>query len=285
MKLAITTALLCFVPLVYGADTVHVATSAELLNEIASDKVIMLDPGVYNISATDPTLIQNQQVVYSNENGYTAKGVKNLIIEGIGTSAEDVSITSSNVKQHVLGFLGCADVVLKNISGAHDNIPEDNEMAEIWLFNQCSRIKVQNNTLNSGSVGIKVTRCKEVELSGSKINQCVQGFIDLVDSWTLRIMNNQFTDNSACSAFWFMSGCMDVRVEDCLIENNVFEVSHNCRASKLFAISRSEMVIFQNNIIRNNETRYLGTAEATRLIQSNNTLKRNKFKEMSPVVK
>ena len=285
MKLAITTALLCFASLVYGADTLHVTTSIELINGIGSDKVIILEPGVYNVSTVDPTLVQNEQVVYSNENGYTLKGVKKLIIEGLGSNAIDTKITSSNVKQHVLGFLGCADITLKNLEGSHDKISKENELAEIWLFNQCSRIKIQNNVLHTGSVGLKISRCKEVELSGSKIHGCAGGFIDLVDSWTLRIANNQFVYNTACSAFWLMSGCMDVRVEECLIENNVFEVSHNCRASKLFAISRSEMVQFQNCIIRNNETRYLGTADAVRLIQPNNTLKRNKFSEMSPVVK
>jgi hypothetical protein len=278
MKLLCAVIILALSQATIAMDTVRVENVDHLLSAIASDRLIIMKSGIYDLSASK-TFEKTDYLDYS-DNGITIKGIKNLKIIGDGNNPSDVTISSDRTNNYLLSFFGCSNVQIINVSAEHSSESSEDYESGIWFFNQCSKITISNNVLKKGKVGVRVSRSKEFTMKNTEIKECTSGFVEFIDSWTLRIGNSNFAENTGCNAFWYMTGCMDVLVENNSFENNSYRVSRNCRSSKLFSITRSEMVFFKNNTIRNNESRFLGNSEAVRLLQSGNELKRNKFKDL-----
>lgn len=292
MKSLFTLTFIALTHVIFAMDTLRVESADQFLDALASDHLVLLAPGNYDLSSASVlSAIENskqenteltENLFYSSSSGLTVKGVKNMKILGTGNGSNDVVISSSQPENYILTFLGCSNIEISNVRGQHGALENEEYGSGIWFFNQCSRVTVSNNDLRNGKVGVRVSRSKEFTMKNTKISECNSGFVEFIDSWTLRVGNCTFADNIACDHFWYMTGCMDILVENSSFENNVFKVNRNCKSSKLFSITRSEMVFFKNNAIKNNETRYLGNSEAVRLLQSANEIKRNKFKDLAP---
>ena len=253
MRLVVTILFALFANSILAYDTVRVESSIQFINSIASNRVIYLTPSKYELSGMDKSNVVDSaaatHVEFGEDGSIIIKGVKNLEIFGAGNEPKDVTLSSYLRSAYVLAFYGCANVEIINLTAEHSDQGIDEYEGGIWSFNQCSRMTVSNNKLRKGKVGIRASRCKEITVKDSKIDHCSNGIVELIDSWTIRFGNCTFSENIGCSSFWYMTGCMDVLVENSVFEENTFKVSRNCRSSKLISITRSEMVFFKNNII------------------------------------
>ncbi len=274
-------------------DTVRVNSVVQLLDSIQSDRLLIIEPGQYSFSdapvysALDKSKVHKDvpfatNVRYSSGEGVTLYMIKNVIIRGGGEGADATILQTSDMDDGVLTVLGCENVHLENLSMTHDPSAPGSPEGGIFKISQSTSVSMKDCSLyGRGGVGLTTWRSKGITVTGTTISHCSYGIVDMRDCWTIRFKNCHFTENKACQALWYMSGCTDVKVEGCEYLDNHKRQSRNCVSGRLFTLSRCEMVSFSGNVVRGNECDYLGDAESVRLINSTNELKRNKFVQLS----
>jgi len=274
-------------------DTVTVHTAEQLIDSIQSNRLILLEPGVYDVSLAPQISKLNlekelrdapvtESLLYSSGVGIVFNQVKNVTIKGLGETPDLNQLVTGNPNDYVFAFLGCVNIRLVNLEAQYDVNKSGKRKAGSWLFNQCNGVDIENNKLTRGVVGITARRSKNITVTNSSISECSSGIVDLKDSWSVKFGNCIFQNNWACQSMWTMSRCTDVAVEDCIFTENKRKESRSCNHGKMFTISRCEMVVFKGNTIKGNNCPYLGDSETVKLITANNVMKRNKFIAMVP---
>jgi len=274
---------------IHAMDTVRVQTVIQFFDSIQSDRLILIEPGVYDV--TNHPLLQTldqsrvykdlqlgQNVRYSSEEGVTVYMVKNIRIEGLGSSPSATVFTSSFLGDEVLTLLGCEKIQLENIQLTHSADAPGAIKGGLLKISQSTDVSVKNcELIGRASVGLTSWRSKDIQVNTTLISACSYGIVDLRDSWTLRFETCTFKENKACQFFWLMSGCTDVQIRDSEFNENIKRGTRSCENSGLFSFTRCEMVLFENNSIKGNECDYMGDREVVRIVNSTNELKRNKF--------
>lgn len=293
MKIILLLLVLCQCLESLAMDTVTVNSAQQFIDSIQSDRLILLQPGIYNLStvsqletvdfskkSTDMPLTPN--VAFTTGEGIIIKQVNNLKIVGLGDKPVDCVIQTGNLSDDVLTFLGCTKVHIDNLEAMHDPSVQGNCQGGIVTINQCTGIAMDNSLLSGvAAVGLRIFRSKNISFTNSSVSGCSELTVDLKDSWTLKITNCLFENNRICSVLWSMIRCTDVLVENNTFADNIQRDSRNCQNSKLFTVLRCEMTNFSGNTIRGNECTYFGDSEAVRMIEPSSVLKRNKFDSMT----
>jgi parallel beta-helix repeat protein len=274
-------------------DTVTVHTAEQLIDSIQSNRLILLEPGIYDVSlapqlsklALDKDLKDvsvTESLLYTSGVGIVFNQVKNVTIKGLGETPDLNKLVTGNPNDYVFAFLGCVNIRLVNLEAQYDVNKGGKRKAGSWLFSQCNGVDIENNRMTRGLVGITAKRSKNITVTNSTITECSSGIVNFKDSWSVKFGNCTFQDNWACQSMWTMSRCTDVAVENCVFTENKRKDSRNCNNGKMFTISRCEMVVFSGNTIKGNHCPYLGDSETVKLITANNVMKRNKFIAMVP---
>ena len=293
MKNILSALLVCLSFTTSAMDTVSVNTVQQLIDSIQSDRLILLQPGVYDVSSilqlSEVDIEANQQNVlltkalfYSSGMGIVVKQVKNLTIQGTGETHELNELITTMENDFVLSFFGCSNIRLLNLTAQYDRTKEGSRKGGSWFINQCTGVKIERNLLARGNVGLKVSRSKNISMINSIISECSSGVVELQESWSIRFDNCKFNKNRACHAVWSMKRCTDVQIENSVFEENERKSSSRCNSGKMFSVSRCEMVVIKGNSIKSNDLQYLGDSETVRQITSKNVIKRNKFIAMVP---
>ena len=293
MKNVLLLVLLCQFFGSLAMDTVTVNSAQQFIDSVQSDRLIFLQPGIYNLSTItqletidlskkNTDLPLTSSVAFTTGDGVIIKQVNNLKIVGLGEKPEDCVIQTSNLSDDALIFLGCTNINLKNIKATHDPEMEGSSQGGIITINQCEGVQMDNNVFSGkAAVGLRIFRSKNITITNTTVTGCSELTVDFKDSWTLKLNNCLFEENRICSVFWSMIRCTDVKVENCTFADNIQRVSRNCQNSKLFTVLRCEMVSFSGNSSRGNECNYFGDSEAVRIIEPTNAFKRNKFDSMT----
>ncbi len=215
-------------------QTISVYTAEELLENIGSNRKIILEAGSYNLSDVynlENRYIDNQK--YSE--GYIIENVENLTIEG------NAEILIDDIMADVLAFDYCSNINLIGITVGHSTPNEYYacEGAVISLSN-CENIYIEDcNLYGCGAIGIYSYKSTNIVVNKTNIYDCTFSGISLTNNSSMTVKN---------------SNIYDISIEDigsvCAISNSNLVVSN----SRIFSnhLWNSNM-IFENNLIDVND--------------------------------
>ena len=160
-----------------GRTEVHVTDAEELLSAIAPNTTIVLDAGIYDLSATMDYGGPGGDWYFwiSEYDGYTLQitGVTGLSIVGAG-KGETVLMADPRYAS-VIRFQGCDDVSLKGFTAGHSEAPGFCT-GNVLDFIVCENVSVEDCGLyGCGVLGIWGASCTGFTVKNTDIYECASG--------------------------------------------------------------------------------------------------------------
>lgn len=237
-------------------DTIRVSSIDELFEAIASNKIILMAEGNYDISKLDADKKTNssrmQKIQLNSETfGNTElviKGVSNLKIIGIGKKQS--KIFSPDITVNVLKFNNCKNIVLENLEIGHKATQgcEGDCMWNIIDISESENFEIKKSLIYGiGAFGISADNVKKLSLSNTTItglssnlfylNNCINTSIDsctftktsggvsVIHSLGLTISHSEFSDNTkdypgATTYFFDINASTNIKITKSTIESN-----------------------------------------------------------------
>jgi len=265
------------------ADTIKVSTIDGLFEAIASNKVVLLEEGNYDISKLDVDKKTNSvkiQRVESAEGGVInnlliISGVSNLKIIGIGKKKSKIYTPSSEVS--VLSFKNCENVTLDNIDAGHKTT-ELSCIANVIDIENSENFIIKNSYLyGSGYIGIYGNNVKKLSIVKTTITECSSELLYLdncmnttIDSCVLSKTKGGFT----------ISNCLNLTISNSEISEIVQKGSMQGDLfvhTYLFNISASANIKLLKCLFEGNETSYLLKSSLSINLDTETDFKDNKF--------
>lgn len=200
-----------------SAKVVTASTPEELLNNICSDRKIILTSNYYNLSGQNVSTANAQKQTdsyYGILDSYVIKDVHNLTIEG---SAE---IVTNDLYADVLKFENCSQITLSGLTVGHVKALKEYECeGAVLKFDGSREISVKNcNLYGCGAEGIYADNTEGITVDNSKIYSCTYASIWLTGRSQATINNSIFCDSKHDSGF--------LRVDNSLISCNGCEINN-----------------------------------------------------------
>lgn len=179
------------------ATVVVVKTVDELLEAIASDTEITLEPGVYDLTKAKGYGGSNMSDSYHWEEEFDGfalviNGVKNLTITG--ADKEGCQIVTTPRYAAVLSFESCENVRVSDITAGHTEGPGSCVGAVIRPMNS-SRITIENSILyGCGTYGLEAHYSSGVDVVNCDIKQCSLGAVTLIECRNVQISSSRIFD-------------------------------------------------------------------------------------------
>ena len=164
-----------------GRFEVRVSTAEEFLAAIAPNTTILLDAGVYDLSATAGYGGPGTDWYYweSEYDGYTLKlmDVHDLTIAGAGKG--ETIITALPRYAAVLRFQGCEDLTVRGITAGHSEAPGFCS-GNVLDFVGCRNVALEDCGLyGCGVLGVWATGCSGLAVRTTDIYECTNGAAEL----------------------------------------------------------------------------------------------------------
>lgn len=203
-----------------GEQTViKVATPAELIANIGSNRKLLLTSKEYNLSGLDEFNNVNveKQSGWSNDflDAYVIKNVINMTIEG------KAKIVIDDIYADVLKFNKCGDIKLSGLTIGHTtgNKTYECEGAVIKL-DTCENVNIENcNLFGCGAEGLYAENSKGISIDKSKIYDCTYTGIWLNKSDAL-VTDTEFFYSNHFSGFVRVDNST-LKMENCNIHDIV----------------------------------------------------------------
>jgi len=229
---------------------VTVSTAEEFVNEIDSNKKIILKPGIYDLSSIshidspDGTITWKE--VYDGKE-LNIKNISNLTIEGAADGKTE--IRTSPRYAYIMHFNSVSNINIKNIVAGHD--PQDYECdAGVLMFENSQNIAINDSELyGCGSVGIKTYAVKGLTCSGTLIDRCSLRAIDISMSEDIKFSDCKIVDHGAYSNIVYIVGSKSIIFEECEFADN-----HNFTWG-FFEANDSQDILIDRCSIYNNTNR------------------------------
>jgi uncharacterized protein YaiE (UPF0345 family) len=209
-----------------GAKTVTVSNSKEFLQALGSDTVIVMKPGIYNLSEWDATVVRGaygvklqrgvswEEVFDGGE--LTLKGIKNLTIRADDTRetmteqytlsemmnnltihAEDkgrVKITVTPRYAFVLKFVNCSNITIEKVIAGHEEGGEC--VGGVFGFTNSSGINVNEVSMyGSGTEGLHLVDVLDMKVTDSEIYECTYYIMTIIRSRNVAFETCSFREN------------------------------------------------------------------------------------------
>ena len=200
----------------FATDTTRVKNVSELLEVVASDRIIELQAGTYNLSNIDihqaPSMKVSKQEFNNQEPVFDA--VNNLQLIGRGT----VKIIMDTRTAWVMIFENSANITLKNLTLGHD-IPGGCS-GGVVKFKNSKNIKLENLKLyGSGTIGIELNNCQQVEVNHCDVYECTYHLLNIIKSEQISFKNTSFRDTGQFEMLNFEK-TSNIIFEKCNFSNN-----------------------------------------------------------------
>jgi len=174
------------------AETVRIspATQGSLQTLIDSSRggdTILLAAGTYTVSAA-----------------VTLEGRENVTLRGDG----DVRIVCTDLYQNVIAVIGGRNVRIEGIQARHAQPLNayECEGSVIWAENVKGLVISRCELAGSGSIGVDLSGCEEVEVTGCWVHNNTFAAISLTDVSSITIADNRILDNASTMAAAGVSG-------------------------------------------------------------------------------
>jgi hypothetical protein len=211
-----------------GIVDVTVSTTDELIAAIGSNKRILLEPGIYDLSKAAPGIDRTDGLVgweaVPDGKELNIQGISNLTIEGLGR--DRVEIRTAPRYAYIMNFRNVSNITLRNIVAGHE--PQEYMCdAGVLKFTDSSNIRISDSDLyGCGSMGLELRNVKELSFNNSIIRECSLRAIQIYDSEAIRFTGSRIINHPAYSNIILLSGSKDIVFKDCeLANNNSFEWS------------------------------------------------------------
>ena len=178
-------------------EQIHVATADEFLAALGSDREIILDAELYDLSlASDYGTGSNSVYAWVEEfDGpeLVITGISNLVISSNDGKREGHTISATPRYADVLTFRRCENIQLEGFTAGHTKEP-GSCAGGVTYFDDCSNITVDNCGLfGCGIIGVQAQYCSNVQVLNCDIYDCSVGGIRMddvqgavIDNCTLR---------------------------------------------------------------------------------------------------
>ena len=251
---------------------ITVSTAEELVAALGSNRRIILEEGVYNLTAVSSMDIINPSIYFAeNFDGpeLVLDGVHNLTIQGAGDGWSEILADPRYAV--VMYFLNCSNINIANVKAGHTEGGYCS--GGVFSFESSSGIRIDDTLMyGCGTVGLSIMQVIDMKVANSTIYDCTQGIMDIYYSSDISFKNCVFKDNAGFIMVdvQFTNG---LTIDSCAFLHNVDEY----RFYPMFSILQSENVSIKNNRFEDNILSSLFEQKDIK-IDSSNKLKNNSFK-------
>ncbi len=243
--------------------TIEVSTVDELLNNIGSNKHIILTEDYYNLSdagaINNPHVTKQQYWDDSYIDGYIIKNVINMTIEG------NAQIATDDIYADVLTFENCGKITLDGLTIGHTEYFDKYrcEGAVVALMD-CQKITVKNcNLYGCGAIGVKADAVADLLIDKTNIYDC--SFSAVTFS---QCKNTNVNESNIYDSIYFSGLCQidnsTVTFNKCVVRDNEtngwegFIITNDWSGTdSIIAWNDCKFINNTFDVITNYETKYL----------------------------
>ena len=245
----------------------RVGTAEEFLKALGSDRRILLEEGVYNITEAYTNTADklapgvHWQAVYDGVE-LRLDRIKNLTIIGAGKSSSEIVIEPRYA--FVLGFYKCENITVENIRAGHTESGQC--LGGVFDFDECSGIQLTNTHMyGCGTLGLSLRKVSGMSVSNSSIYKCTLSIMAVRDSENISFTGCEFHNNRDSDLVSIINS-ESVEFTYCEFLNNV---SNN----DIFTARASTKLTVENCSFTGNTAKALGNTGAS----GSNTFENNSF--------
>jgi hypothetical protein len=229
-------------------DVREVATAAELIDAIGSDRELRLKSGTYVLSDVPDSF--KEQVVWTKVfDGKTIaiKGVDRMTI--VGPEDRSAKLLVRPQYAFVLEFKNCEKIRLANLTLGHAPKKGGCQRGVLGFRNVRGASVANCDLFGCGTEGLTLTGVSDFEFTAGKIRECTYGIMTLKDCRRLSFVNSAFTGNKE---FWGVQvqHCKGVSFKRCSFKGN-------SAGEPLFSITSSDPVRLEDTQTAENKTKGL----------------------------
>lgn len=234
---------------------IFVRTVDELLAAIAPDKVIILEPGTYDLTTASNygDVVATPYYTWTDvTDGYELliKGVSNLMILGAGM--EETVLSAGPRYANVVTFANCNDLTLAGFTAGHTLEPAECTGGVLYL-DSCDAVALEQMGLyGCGVTGVSTFNSQNLTLINSHIYDCSSSGIFLRDSSGITVDGCKFYDigreQYGGSSVFELSNVQNMAIEHCELYSNTVQ-------SLIYTSNLSTNVQMLNNRFHDNRIR------------------------------
>lgn len=266
--------------------TVKVSNVNQLLNEISSNKRILLKQGEYSISEVDTSLIKskNVQFVRKYDDGLELNITNIHDLELIGIGENKPLICNENIYSNIIVFNNCNKIRLINLEFGH--YPEKGIcIGGVVKLIECDNILIDNCQLfGSGCDGIAALNTNRLKCSNSVIKECTATILNLESCSNFKFTKSSFEKNGGSEYYSPylipINNCINIKFKQCNFLKNTTSVNPEFETnSSLIYIDgeKSEKIELVKCNISKNKAQYFAAGKVGSLKLSKVSLGENEF--------
>ncbi|GAB4395700.1 MAG: hypothetical protein OHK0053_05720 [Microscillaceae bacterium] len=239
--------------------TVNVKNTAELVQNLASDRVLVLSAGeTFDVSTEEmyEGAVSYEEVYDGRE--LVVSGVRNLTLKSADAQKRAELITQPDYG-HVIVFRDCQNITLDMLEAGH-GASKGGCVGGVFKFENCQNITITNCDLyGSGIEGLNASNVENLTCRNTAIRGCTYGIMTMVSSNNLRFENCRFHDNQEFDLIT-LDNCPSVVFENCVVDGNRTGLE-DYSAYALYQLLNNTSVSLKNCLIKYNAANYLSTSQ------------------------
>jgi hypothetical protein len=259
------------------AETITVSTADELVNAIAPNRTILVEPGDYQlrqVKALKDLEVEDSHrdikitdyVTYDSGLGITIRKVTNLTIKGTEKEAIYTKLLTEDLGDNVLTFINCIDVNISNVKAEHFPATKGGCQGGVFSVQGCSNMTIDNNILSgSGILAITVTKSENISCTNSTLEECTSGIMEVHEAKNVTFSKCLINNNYSHYGFISIRGSENVAFNSCTISNNYTEADIPDYAMKYDGLIRAknnkDNVLFEKCVFDSNTIGYFCDSE------------------------
>ena len=213
-------------------ETVTVSSLEELINNMDSNKKVILKNGKYNFAKLDKRKIDEEHISHllgkdeidDGYRTYTINDLNNFCIEA--EEPGKVTIVTEEAYDPVMFFRYAHNLTLRGLVIGHDVEPGYCSGSVVG-FDGSSGITVDNCRLyGCGTYGLEIKSTEYVNVKDTEIYECTYGLLDIYESSQLHFEKCTFRDSREMSMINVNSG-YDLVFDDCSFKDNIIDPQYN----------------------------------------------------------
>ena len=252
---------------------VTVSTAEELIAALGSNKKILLEEGIYNLTTANPSNINNSLVSFIEAYDgpeLTLNGVHNLTIQGAGDKQSEIIIEPRYA--WVMNFKNCSNIYLSNLHVGHT----EGGYCEggVFAFESSSGIKIEDTLMyGCGTYGLSLSEVSDMSVVNSSIYECTYGIMMVHNSSDISFKSCEFRDNTGFIMVE-VGGTSGFTIDSCSFRGNINDSLYF--PDPMFSIYQSDNVTIKNTLFEDNKAEKLIEQEGVKF-DASNTFKNNSF--------
>jgi len=265
---------------------IKVSTAEEFVTALGSNRRILLEAGVYDLTSLSHIYIGNPygEAIYYGEvfDGLqlVLSGVHNLSIIGIGDEHSELVVEPRYA--NVMCFGDCSNISIANIKAGHTD-KDGYCSGAVFAFVDSTNINIDDTLMyGCGAYGLLLSGVKDMSVFNSTIYECTYGIMCLIDkNLDILFEDCEFRDNTGYSMVEIWRGPSRITFDSCTFRNNYCSpvINGGNELYPMFSVSESEnvaSVAVKNSLFVDNVASML-VKQGDVKIDASNTFENNSF--------